>query len=114
MINEVELVIVGKVTDSVKKSLFETFNNIRSKGFKRINLRFFTEELPLRYLEVVRDLLLSNIVLSINLYEHELKELPNMLGQLIKQGKNIVLVSSEEALTPQVADLLKSLMSNKL
>lgn len=113
MINEVELVIVGRVTDGVRKTLFENFNNIRSKGFKRVNLRFFTEEPPLKCLEEVRDLLLSNIVLSINLYEHELKELRNVLGQLIRQGKNIVLVGDKELLPPHVADSLESLMGSK-
>lgn len=108
MTSEIELVVIGKVTDDVKRSLFENFNNIRSKGFKRVNFRFFTEELPLRYLEEVRDLLLSNVILSINLYEHELKSLSDVLNQLIKQGKNIVLVGDRETLPHQVADLLKN------
>lgn len=114
MTKEVELIVVGKVTDDVKRLLFENFNVIRSKGCKRMNLRFFTEDLPLRYLEEVRDLLLSNIVLSINLYEHELKDLSMVLDQLIKQGKNVVLVSDREGLSPQVAELLSSLRKTEL
>lgn len=113
MTNEIELIVVGKVTDDAKKSLLEIFNSIRSRGFRRINLRFFTEGPPLRYLEDMRSLLLSNMVISINLYEHELKELPDMLNQLIKQGKNMILVTDEKSLPPQAVDLLKSLMSNK-
>lgn len=112
MTDEVELVVVGRITDNVKKLLFENFNSVRSKGFRRVNLRFFTEELPLRYLEGVRDLLLSNMVVSIKLYEYELNELPNALDQLVKQGKEIVLISDEEALITQATNLLKSLLSN--
>lgn len=108
MTDEIELVVVGRVTDNVRNLLFENFNSIRSKGFRRVNIRFFTDELPLRYFEGVRDLLLSNMVVSIKLYEHELHELPNVLSQLIRQGKKIVLVS-DEALTPQTKDLLKNL-----
>ncbi|MEM0217655.1 MAG: hypothetical protein QXM73_02740 [Candidatus Nezhaarchaeales archaeon] len=108
MTDEVELIVVGRVTGNVKNSLFENLNDIKSKGFRRVNLRFFTEEAPLRYLEEVRDLLLSNMVASIKLYEHELHELSNVLNQLARQGKKIVILS-DETLTPKIKDLLKDL-----
>lgn len=109
MTNEIELIVVGRLTDDVKRALYENFNNIRSKGFKRVNFRFFTGDIPLRYLEEVRDLLLSNMILSINLYEYELKSLSDVLNQLIKQGKNVILVGDTKAVPHQVADLLKDL-----
>ncbi|MEM0217716.1 MAG: hypothetical protein QXD66_01370 [Candidatus Nezhaarchaeales archaeon] len=112
MADEIEFVVVGRVTDNVKNLLFENFNNIKSKGFRRVNLRFFTDEAPLRCLEEVRDLLLSNMVVSIKLYEHGLHKLSNVLNQLAKQGKKIVILS-DEALTPKIKDLLKDLVDKE-
>ncbi|MEM4653092.1 MAG: hypothetical protein QW535_03200 [Candidatus Nezhaarchaeales archaeon] len=104
MIDEIELIVVGRVTDNVRNLLFENFNNIRSKGLGRVNLRLFTEESLSKYLEGIRDLLLSNMVISIRLYEHGSHELSNVLDQLAKQGKEII-VLSDETFAPQIKDL---------
>jgi len=113
MNSEVELVIVGEVTDNVKKALFEKFNALRSRGVKRVNLRVFARSAPLRYLEGLRDVLLANMVTSVRLYEHDLSELGRVLGQLVREGKELVAISGEEPLRSQALSMLDNLRDEK-
>ncbi len=105
---EIELVIIGEVTDNVKRTLFESFNTIRSKGFRRVNLRVFVRSAPLRYLEVLRDVLLANMVTSVRLYEHDLNEVHSSLEQLVREGKEVVVISDEEPLRSQALSVIGS------
>jgi len=103
MSGDVELVIIGEVTDSVKRALFEKFNALRSKGVKRVNLRVFARSTPLRYLEGLRDFLLANMVTSVRLYEHDLSEVRRILEELVRGGKEVVVFSDEGSLNFQAS-----------
>lgn len=109
MNDEVELAIVGEVTDGVKRAVLENLNALRSKGVRRVSLRVFARNAPLRSLECLREVLFTNMVTSIRLYEHDLGELHDMLKQLVKGGKEIILISGEEPLRSQVLSVLSNL-----
>jgi hypothetical protein len=113
MNDEVELAIVGVVTDGVKRALLENLNALKSKGVKRISLRVFTRNAPLKYLEGLREVLLANMVTSIRVYEHDLGELHNTLKQLVKGGKEVIVTSGEEPLKSQVLGMLSNLKSEE-
>jgi hypothetical protein len=110
---EVELAIVGEVTDSIKKALLENLNALRSMGVRRVSLRIFTRSAPLKYLEGLREVLLANMVTSIRLYEHDLSGLRSVLERLVREGKEVIVVSGEEPLKSRILDLLSSLKSEK-
>jgi len=113
MSDEVELAIIGKVTDNARRALLETFNALRSKGVKKVNLRAFTQSAPLKCIEGLREALLVNMVTSVRLYEHDLSELHDVLKRLVKEGKEVLVISDEEPLRSQVLDLLDSLKSEE-
>jgi|GEM_PF-1361366 len=113
MSDHVELIIVGEVTDNVKKALFENFNALRSKGVKKVNLRIFTQSAPLKYIEELREVLLANMITSVRLYEHDLSEVSGVLEQMVRGGKEVVVISDEEPLRSQVQSMLNSLKGEK-
>ncbi|MEM4576008.1 MAG: hypothetical protein QW701_00950 [Candidatus Nezhaarchaeales archaeon] len=106
MMDDVELIVIGDVTDSIKKLLLDNVKNLISRGVRMINLRFFTEKVPVRYLEDVRDVLLENIVVSIRIYEHKLNELNDEIHRLAKSCKEVIVISSEEQALSRVTCLL--------
>ena len=114
MSDHVELIIIGGVTENVKKALLEDFNALRSKGIKKVNLRIFTQSAPLKYIEGLREVLLANMITSVRLYEHDLSEVGRVLEQMVRGSKEVVVISDEEPLRSQVQSMLNSLKGKKL
>lgn len=114
MSDHVELIIIGGVTENVKKALLEDFNALRSKGVKKVNLRIFTQSAPLKYIEGLREVLLANMIASVRLYEHDLSEVGRVLEQMVRGGKEVVVISDEEPLRSQVQSMLNSLKGKKV
>lgn len=109
MMNDVELIVIGDVTDDIKKVILDNMKNLISRGVRMVNLRFFTEKVPIRYLEDIREILLENIVVSIRIYEHRLNELNDEIYRLAKNRKEIIVISGEESLLSRVTYLLNNL-----
>jgi len=107
--NEAKLLIIGEITSHVKKLFIEQLKTLRSRGFNKISLHIFSSEIPLKYLEELREPLLDNMITSIRLYEHNLNELTNWLKQSLDVHEDVIVIADEERLDHGVIDMINKL-----
>jgi len=107
-VSEAEVLIVGRVSEWVKKTFAEELRSFRGKGVTKVFIHVFSSGGRLEYLEELRDVLLDNMVLSVSLYEHEVEEVKEYLEKY-SSNRPTVLIAEKSYIGGELSSLLERL-----
>jgi len=86
-----EVWVVGEIDEGIVKALKEVMRNERLKGIKRLKFVFYlSDPEDLNYLNLLRPVLLENVLMSIVVEERSVKNLLDDV-KLVKDEVNVIM-----------------------